>query len=57
MTDRIVKVVLRGEVAGLKASMAAASKSVADAADKMTSAEAKSVRFRKGLTAVGSAVM
>ena len=54
MTDRIVKVILRGDVTGLTASMAAASKSVVAVADQMTAADARSKKFRTGLTTLGS---
>lgn len=53
MADRIVKVILRGDVAGLQASMATASRSVQDAANKMTGASKEAVKFRAGLTQVG----
>lgn len=52
--DRIVRVVLRGDVAGLVAPMGAAAKSVRGAAAEMTSASKESEKFRKNLSTVGS---
>lgn len=53
MTDRIAKIILRGDIAGLKASMTAASKSVNDVAGRMTAASKEGERFRQNLSAVG----
>lgn len=53
MADRIVKVILRGDVAGFRGQMAAASKSVADTADKMTAAGREGEKYRQRLSAVG----
>lgn len=53
MTNRIVKVVLRGEIGDLKAKMVAAGKAVGDAADKMTAAGKEGEKFRRGLDDLG----
>jgi len=54
VTNRITKIILRGDIADLQAKMAVAAKSVGDTADKMTNASKESAKFRSGLTAVGS---
>lgn len=54
MTNRIVNVILRGDITGLKASLAAASKSVADTTDRLTGASKESAKFRSGLTSIGN---
>ncbi len=54
MPDRIVKVVLRGEVAGFTASMNAAKASVVSTGKAMTAADKDAQRYREGLTTLGS---
>lgn len=54
MTNRITKIILRGDIADLQAKMAVAAKSVGDTADKMTNASKESVKFRQGLTTLGT---
>ncbi|HET6816890.1 MAG TPA: phage tail tape measure protein [Mycobacteriales bacterium] len=54
MSDRIVRIILRGDVAGFKASMAAASASVAETTAAITAADKKGRTFRSGLTSLGS---
>lgn len=54
MANRIVKVILRGDIGDLQAKMAVAGKSIAGAADKMTNADKESKKFRSGLTTVGT---
>lgn len=51
--DRIVKIILRGDIAGLKASMTAASSSVNDVAKRMTAATREGEAMRQNLSAVG----
>lgn len=53
MPDRVVSYVFRGDISGLKASMAAAGQSVGKLADDLTKADAKSAKFRQGLSTVG----
>ena len=55
MADRNVVIRLRADIGDLQAKMLAASKSVVGVADKMTGAEKEAVKFRKGLTSLGSA--
>lgn len=55
MANRIVKVILRGDIGDLQAKMAVAARSVKDAGDKMTGADAASRKYRAGLTTLGSA--
>lgn len=54
MTDRITKVILRGDISGLKASMKAAGASVSDVTKRITDSSKESAKWRQGLTAVGS---
>jgi TP901 family phage tail tape measure protein len=54
VANRLVKVVLRGDIADLQAKMAVAAKSVGDAANKMTGASKESAKFRQGLTTLGA---
>lgn len=53
MTERNVKITLRGNIADFQAKMVAAGKSVSATVDKMTSAEKESKKFREGLSTVG----
>jgi TP901 family phage tail tape measure protein len=53
MTSRIVSIILRGDVAGLRSSMTAAGASVRATADRMTGATREAQRFRQGLSGVG----
>lgn len=54
MANRIVKVILRGDIGDLQAKMRVAGASMKDAGDKITSADKASQKFRGGLSAVGS---
>lgn len=54
MADRKVRVILEAAVSGFQSQMATASKSVGDAADKMTGASRESEKFRRGLDELGS---
>ena len=54
MADRIVKIVLRGDISGLQASMKSAQGLMKNTADGITSADREAVKFREGLTAVGA---
>lgn len=54
MADRIVKVVLRGEIGDFTAKMATAGSSVAGVAHKMTAAGKEGEKFRQGLDELGS---
>jgi TP901 family phage tail tape measure protein len=53
VADRIVRVVLRGEIGAFKAQMVAAGKSVADTADRMTAAGREGEKYRKNLSTIG----
>ena len=55
MTDRVSKIILRGDISDLQAKMVAAGKSVSAFGDKVTAQDKKSQQFRKGLTSVGDA--
>ena len=55
MTDRVSKIILRGDISDLQAKMVAAGKSVSAFGDKITSQDKKSQAWRKGLTSVGDA--
>lgn len=52
-TPRLVKIVLRGDIEGLRASMKSASGLVRNVADDMTGASKEAARFREGLSTVG----
>lgn len=54
MTDRISKIILRGDISGLKASMTAASASVNDVAKRMTALNKEGAAYRQNLTALGT---
>lgn len=54
MADRIVRVVLRGEVAGFSQAMATAKAGVVSTAGAMTAANKEGEKFRKGLTTLGT---
>jgi TP901 family phage tail tape measure protein len=54
VTNRIVKVILRGDIADLQAKMAIAGKSIADTADKATGASKASQEYRRHLSALGT---
>jgi TP901 family phage tail tape measure protein len=54
VTNRIVKVILRGDIADLQAKMAVAGKSIADTADKATGASKASQEYRRHLSALGT---
>lgn len=53
--DRIVKVVLRGEVGDLVGKLRATSSAVGNTANEMTKANKEAAKFRDGLSTVGSA--
>lgn len=53
MTDRIVRVVMRGEIGDLVTKAGAAGRAIGASAEKMTNASAESVKYRRGLSALG----
>jgi len=55
VTDRVSKIILRGDISDLQAKMVAAGKSVRDFGDRVTDQDKKSQKFRQGLTSVGDA--
>lgn len=54
MTDRIVKIVLRGDVSGLVSSLKVATSSIKATAASMTDSSKESKKWREDLTAVGT---
>lgn len=54
MANRIVRVILRGDIGDLVGKMTAAGKAVSDTADKMTGASKEAKSFRDGLDEVAS---
>ncbi|VXC08962.1 phage tail tape measure protein [Aeromicrobium sp. 9AM] len=54
MTNRIVKIVLRGDVSNLVAGLKVASTATADAANRMTGASKEATKYRASLSSVGS---
>lgn len=55
MTDRVSKIILRGDISDLQAKLVAAGKSLQTVADKATAATAESRKFRQGLDTAGNA--
>lgn len=53
--DRIIKVVLRGDLGNLPATLRTAKGLVVNTAEALTGAEKEAVKFREGLTTVGTA--
>jgi TP901 family phage tail tape measure protein len=54
VTNRITKVIFRGDISDLQAKMAVASKAIADTADKATGAGKASQEYRKHLSTLGT---
>ncbi len=55
MTDRVSKIVLRGDVTDLIAKLRVAGSAIGSTVDKMTSAEKSAVKWREGLSSAGAA--
>lgn len=54
MVNRIVKVILRGDIGDLQSNLKVAGKAIGDTADKMTAAGKQGEQFRRGLDELGS---
>ena len=54
MTDRVSRIILRGDISDLKAKLAAAGQSVKSFGDQVTANEKEAQKWRKGLDSVGN---
>lgn len=57
MTGRITKIILRGDISGLKASMTAGGTAVNDLTKRITASTKEAATWRQGMTAVGDSAL